>query len=130
MAHDPFDDALGRRRGADRGVPQHFTVTNPQGAEAHAGRAFTLHVVAHGESYGVGGVLTNDNSAPLVEVFDATYAGKEGFEEHGQLIGNYFLSTLLGMTPGRGLDVHGGVPAWTIDGEALREARGWMVASS
>lgn len=65
-----------------------------------------------------------------MEVFDAAYAGREGFEGAGQRVGCYRLSTLLGYAgSGEALDLRRGKSAWRIDGEALGEARAWMTAT-
>jgi len=67
-------------------------------------------------------VVWEDGEKKLkVSFYDARY--KEGFTEHGQFIGTYYLETLqedreeIGK---RGLDLHGGIPEWSVDAETMK----------
>jgi hypothetical protein len=46
----------------------------------------------------------------ILEVFDAAYPHTEA----GQFIGSYNLATIVGLKDGIQLDLHGGIPAWTM----------------
>jgi hypothetical protein len=95
--------------------------------EPHAGHligtfgSFTFTLVRRGEAYGLKGCLTHDREDPLVEVYDARYAGKPGFTTAGQFISRYYLSTLRKHTGG--LSLHGGVPEWTLSAATFEAAR-------
>ncbi|MEO6156393.1 MAG: hypothetical protein ABIQ39_02050 [Ilumatobacteraceae bacterium] len=59
-----------------------------------------------------------------VTVYDRRY----DFTEHGQHTGgNYYAETLLADSADkRGLNVHGGVPDWTIDAATYTTVLGWL----
>jgi hypothetical protein len=93
------------------------TVTNAQGVE------FNVVVVPPGAAYGLEDRLTNDKGKPLVEFYDARY----DFWEHGQFVSRYYAETLLPWS-GTGLNLDGGVPAWTLEAAPMREAMAAVVA--
>ena len=80
------------------------------------GRTFTLRIVRVGDTYGPYDLLHSGNVGPMVEFYDATYANNGRFGPHGQFVSRYYISTLLeSQHRGRGLDLCGYEPAWTID---------------
>ena len=80
------------------------------------GKRFTVRIVREGDRYGRGDCLTHDGSGPMAEFYDATYADLGWFGPHGQFVSRYYISTLLeSQHRGRGLDLCGYEPAWTID---------------
>jgi len=128
-ARDQFSGIFGERRGADRHTPQHITVTNQdtgQGLDTD-GRSFVFRVIYRSGHYGREEKVLHDDPKPLIEVFDATYAGQGGFEPQGQIVSQYFLDTLRERPAGTGLDLHGGVDAWKVDAEAMREVYDWLI---
>jgi hypothetical protein len=74
-----------------------------------------------------------NNGRPMVEFYDRRGHDTDlpGF---GQFTGGYYyLSTLLGLddfsnepVDGEGLNLHGGVPEWSIDGAAYRIVIAWL----
>ena len=46
-------------------------------------RSFAVVVVAQGDQYGRDNRLTHDEPDPMVEFYDTTHAGKEGFTRTG-----------------------------------------------
>lgn len=96
------------------------TSTIPSKLTNANGRVFTVRVVRKGDRYGLDHCLVNE-SATMVEFYDATYAGKRGFDREGQFVSRYFVSTLLEDSNRleAGLSLDGGIVEWTIDGEAL-----------
>lgn len=98
------------------------TVTNG------AGRDFLVRIVTRGGKYGLRDCLTHDKSDPLVEFYDKTY--REGrFAERGQFVSRYYLSTLNERRDEeRGLGLDGGVSAWVVTAENVREALGFAEA--
>lgn len=101
------------------------SVTNRQG------RTFRVRLVQPGASYGATGSLTNTHEEPLVEFYDATYAGDDRFTSYGQFVTRYLLGDLdgtRGVAIGTlsGLDLHGGEPLWSLDIEAAAEALAWV----
>ena len=106
-----FEALLGNRRGGGRKSCISITVVNDRG------RAFTFRVVPVGEGYGRERCVTADHT--IVEVSDATYAGEDGFEAEGQIVSQYYLTTLAGHKGG--LDLDGGVEAWKVDAKAMAQ---------
>lgn len=70
------------------------------------------HIVKAGDDYGLNNCLINDGP-PQVEFYDVKPFDGE------QLVSRYYLSTILDIDAGLGLNLHGGVPAWQIDGETM-----------
>lgn len=69
--------------------------------------------------------------ANMVEFFDRRYI--EGFTPDGQFVSRYYVDTLIGdrIMPGferghRGLDLHGGIPDWTIDANTMDIVLSWL----
>jgi hypothetical protein len=96
-----------------------------------AGRTFNVVLVRQGEAYGLDGCLTHDRVDPLVEWYDATYEGADGFGPRGQFVSQYYLSTLTGQDGwsrvdyrqgSRGLDLMGCEPLWRVSAANVREA--------
>ena len=90
-------------------------------------RSFAVVVVTQGDQYGRNDCLTHDKPDPMVEFYDTTYAGKEGFTPHGQFVSRYNLTTLLGLDgygsgPTTGLMLNGGSSGWYVDVDQLRAA--------
>lgn len=56
-----------------------------------------------------------------MEVFDATYAGQQGFDELGQFVSRYYLSGLIAHQHGAWLDLHGGAPEWKVYADTMTE---------
>jgi hypothetical protein len=90
-----------------------------------AGRTFMVRLVEEGDAYGREDCLTHRDRTPLVEFYDATYAGR-GFGPRGQFVSRYYLDTLTGegsFSQGdlrvgmNGLNLHFGEPAWKLDAQ-------------
>lgn len=60
------------------------------------GRKFNVKVLFKGDTYGLNKCLTHEKEDPLVEFYDATYAGAEDFDPEGQFVSRYFVDTILG----------------------------------
>jgi hypothetical protein len=124
---DLFIPIMGAGRGGGREKARTITVTNREGVAPWAGRGFTFEVVRKGERYGRQRQAIHEQAEPLIVCYDATYAGHPGHEELGQLTGGkYYLTTLLEREAGVGLDVHGGVPEWTVEAEAMDVVGQWL----
>lgn len=94
------------------------TVTNDEG------RTFTVRIVRNGDNYGRNKCLTHDDQDALVEFYDATYAGQDGFDAEGQFASRYYASTLIedqDRITNLGLGLDGCVPEWDIDGDTMGE---------
>jgi hypothetical protein len=96
-----------------------LTVTNKNGL------SFNVVVVAFGDSYGRNGSLVNDNDRAdsLIEFYDPRYPQENPI---GQFIGRYYKKTLINDDRIGGLDLHGGIPEWTVDGPAMREVYSFL----
>ena len=90
--------------------------------KSHGGtREFNVRRIAAGESYGLSNALTADK--PLVEFWDTEHRHTVLGQFTG---GRYYESTILDTVAGHGLDLNGGVPAWTVDGFAMAQVRSWL----
>jgi hypothetical protein len=99
-----------------------MTTTTAPTFTADNGVTFAVRIVRPGEGYGRSRAVTNSTDHTMVEVFDARYAGKDYCEAEGQIIAQYHINTLLDgadALTNYGLDLHGGVPAWSIDGDTM-----------
>ena len=103
---------------------------------ASNGVTFTVRLVEKGDRHGVNFCLIHSDPRPTVEFYDlkskaASYdfvgprekAIAAGAPCLGQFVSSYYVHTLLEtIDTARGLCLHGGVPRWTIDSDAVREA--------
>ena len=83
-------------------------------------RKFQIRIVNTGDHYGLNDVLVNDDDA-LVEFWDHTT-----FEDEGQFVSRYFVSTIVDHTMGSGLNLDGGIPEWSIDGISMDNVVNWL----
>jgi len=88
-------------------------------------RRFGVRVVRLGDGYGLDDRLTHDRAEPMIEFYDLTplESGDDRFGPRGQFVSRYNIETLardLASRPGFGLNLDGGVDAWKIDRDALR----------
>ncbi|MGU4699058.1 hypothetical protein K6L09_20545 [Burkholderia cepacia] len=88
------------------------------------GITFNVRLVEQGDSYGKDNCMIHEKEDPLVEFYDSRY--KKGFNEHGQFVSRYYLSTLT--EPGRtgGLQLEGGIPEWSISNEGMQQVKDWL----
>jgi hypothetical protein len=96
-------------------------ITVPGGTFFGIYGGFSVVLVCKGDKYGRDNCLTHDKDEPMVEFYDADYAGKRGFTTVGQFITRYSLKTLT-ERPAGGLNLHGGEPKWRIAAGPLAEA--------
>lgn len=90
--------------------------------EKTVGRFLVRAVPAGGE---LSNGHVNDAGATLVEVLDTENAHPE-FCPRGQFVSRYYLTTLLEHPAGAGLNLHGGVPVWTIPSSDMDELAHWF----
>ena len=83
---------------------------------------FTCRVVFRGDSYGLNGCLTNNDSRPLVEFFDFRFK----HTARGQFVSRYWAETLLKRNGELGLNLEGGVPEWYLTAEQFQTAREYI----
>lgn len=57
---------------------------------------------------------------PLVTFYDARYQGPYDNDGLGQMVSCYYAYTLVDFEDGYGLDLHGGVPDWSVDAKFIR----------
>lgn len=103
------------------------------------GRKFNVHYVPAGApTYQLGGGTDYRASEPVAEFYDARYIGTPAADGHplGQFTGaSYYVSTLIASAvDGRyggertgPFRLHGGVPAWNIDGGTWLDIVAWIV---
>jgi hypothetical protein len=64
-----------------------------------------------------------DSKTPLVEFYDLRY----GHTPDGQFITRYDFYTMIeDYRSFAGLNLNGGVPNWSIDGDTMHMVRGWL----
>ena len=65
----------------------------------------------------------NKRDAPLVEFYDRRHP----HTPDGQFVSRYYLDTLMDDAGSPvGLDLYGGVEAWTVDGKTMMFVRAWL----
>jgi len=96
-------------------------------ATLHAanGVTFNMRLVRKGQGYGVKLAVIHDKDEPLVEFYDSRYvfSGEPG-AEYGQFVSRYYLRMIMGAG---GINLDGGVDAWTIDAGTMALARQILV---
>jgi hypothetical protein len=87
---------------------------------------FNVRVVNKGDKYGLNNVLTHNEDKPLVEFYDVRYP----HTEFGQFVSRYYVSTILGDDgygpKDSGLNLHGGVPEWTVSERHMDIVRAYL----
>ena len=99
-----------------------MTVVNDRGV------LIAARLVRRGDRYGLDDALTHDETDPLVEFYDArhTRAQSPHWNDEGQFISRYYLSTLREHRADAGIDLHGGEPDWRITADNVGEVRAWL----
>lgn len=93
----------------------HHDFTDPE-----TGRDWRVRFVRQGDRYGLNHCLTHEEVEPLVEFYDRENAGRT-FPDEGQFVSRYYVSTLLKRRGGM-LNLDGGIEAWCISADGMREA--------
>ncbi len=87
---------------------------------------FNVRVVNKGDKYGLDFCLTHEEDKPLVEFYDVRYP----HTEFGQFVSRYYVSTILGDDgygpKDSGLNLHGGVPEWTVSERHMDIVRAYL----
>lgn len=95
------------------------------------GRSFNIKLIGLREPDShTGGGRWQNPTKPVVEIYDAAYEGDHRFGTLGQFAARYYVTDLLEHPKGVGLMLHGGVPAWRLDGPAMAEVQNWLLAKS
>ena len=85
-------------------------------------------MVRTGQRYGREDCLTHDGPEAMIEFYDATQDLAK-FGPRGQFVSRYYASTFAdAVADGRGLNLHGGVPAWCLTPSDVRTVAAWMVS--
>jgi hypothetical protein len=63
-----------------------------------------------------------NSGAPLVEFYDKRYA----HTPDGQFVSRYDLLSIMEQSRFAGLNLDGGIPAWTVDGDSMSLVRKWL----
>lgn len=91
-------------------------------------RQFVARFVTEGQTCGPYDNLLHAHAGPVVEVFDATYAGMKGFNPHGQLVASYRAEDVAKFPRDTGLDMSGGNPAWRLPSHSAMALSRWCGA--
>ena len=97
-----------------------------------SGYVFLVRVMEPGDSYGRDDVLTWEGDSKLgqrcVEFYDAKHIDPS-FGKRGQFVSRYYEETLLsGNKTGVGINLHGAVPVWSIDGATFGNIMDWVTS--
>ena len=85
---------------------------------------YGIRIIRQGDRYGRNDALTHDDPRPMVEFYDADYAGQPGFDIEGQFVSRYYVETLLAdraRLAATGLDLQGDVAKWKLTGPQMAE---------
>ena len=82
-------------------------------------RHWRVRFVRKGARYRHNHCLTHEEDEPLVEFYDRKFAG-DIFPDEGQFVSRYYVSTLLKRRIGM-LNLDGGIEAWRISADGMRE---------
>lgn len=129
-----FDPGYSRFEGplADRSMP----IGTPAGSTGtqfvnSEGRAFNVRHVPAGSGYGRDYAVENDEA--MIEFYDATNLRlpdeSKGYDQsmaHGQFVSRYHISTLRDHPSGVGLNLDGGVSAWSVDAQSMDRVSAWL----
>jgi len=95
-------------------------------------RPWNVRMVFRGESFGLRDMLEHGKDDPMVEFYD----GRQARPGHlGQFVSRYYASALTrrcqynrGSLPlsQTGLDLHGGVPEWSVCAEDMANVMNWL----
>jgi hypothetical protein len=135
ISKSTYDWAVGRRKNPT-GSRDILQVTSDQGVP------WLVRIVRKGDRHGLEDKLVYKDDRPEVEFFDASVPHAElapcrlwtwdssvpspcGKSLKGQFASSYYVHTLL-KDPRGGLDLHGGVPKWKIDGDTMDVVRDWL----
>lgn len=91
------------------------------------GVTFNVRLVFQGDRYGRNGCIVHEEYEPLIEFYDTRY----DFEELGQFVSRYYLTTLLEEDYdeySRGLWLNTGSDNWFVDGGKMKEVLEWAVS--
>jgi hypothetical protein len=91
-------------------------------------RPWVVRLIQPGESYGLDDCLINDSKEALIEFYDATYAGDEGFGPLGQFVSRYHLTTLQAHQRGVGLALDWSHQVWHLSAETSDKVLDWILA--
>ena len=82
--------------------------------------------LADGDNRGLHGKLGR-----IVSFWDRRYPHKSipGTDEMGQFISAYYVDTMLEHEHGRGLDLDGGVPSWSVDADTFERCHAHVACS-
>lgn len=87
------------------------------------GRQFAIKLLEKGDPYGLRSCLVWTDFEHGVEFYDVMYAGS-GFDEVGQFVARYFVSTVLEHEGG--LSLCGDIPEWHIDDCNVQKIQKWI----
>ncbi len=80
---------------------------------------FNVRIVNTGDKYGRKDQLTNDKQQ-MVEFYDSRYDHAD-WMGRGQFVSRYYTSTILNGQYTNGLSLNGGIPAWTVSADGMKQ---------
>ena len=80
---------------------------------------FNVRIVNTGDKYGRNDCLTNDKQQ-MVEFYDSRYDHSDCMGR-GQFVSRYYTSTILSSEYANGLSLDGGIPAWSVSADGMKQ---------
>jgi hypothetical protein len=90
---------------------------------------FNVRIVHKGGAYGLQDCLTHDQDDPLVEFYDAKWAGVK-FGPRGQFVSRYYAGTLLESDHPDGLALDGAISEWAASPQDMQQVIEFIKESS
>jgi hypothetical protein len=87
-------------------------------------RVWNVRLVSLGDRYGLNNCMTYDSLVPVVEFYDANYAG-DTFGQLGQFVSRYYITTFMEID-GSGLNLDDGIHEWQIDHISVNQIQQWI----
>lgn len=93
------------------------------------GLTWTVRLVRKGDRFGLDLRLVHEDDDPMVEFYDCRYP--EPWNDHpwGQFASSYYLSTLEKHPVDAGINLHNGVPDWSVSAEFVSVVMNWLTSA-
>lgn len=70
--------------------------------------------------------VAHSSSDNTVSIYDQTHRTAGKFQPHGQFVASYYVYILARLEGG--LNMNGGVPAWQLTPDAVKQLKEWLLS--